>query len=255
MRNLRSFFEQSQARADQVSGSQDQAKKAAALAALELVESGMTLGLGTGSTVEFFLQGLAERIQAGLDVRGVPTSSKTEVRARELGIPLVDDGKYPSVENQLCVDGADRVDEAGNLIKGGGGALLREKLVATHSSRVCILVDPTKLVAVFDHTFPLPVECLDFGVNDTVQKIGESGCSVSLRKGRSDEPIRTDNNNVIADCVFQQIVDPVAVELRMLSLPGVMEVGIFSQLLDHLIVGFADGTALQWSADQSHCHA
>lgn len=244
MISLLSFFEDVENKSRSVTGSQDRAKRAAAESVLALVEPGMTLGLGTGSTVEFFLQGLAGRVRDGLQIQGVPTSTQTEKRALELGIPLVGEGEFRVVKNQLCVDGADRVDQAGRLIKGGGGALLREKLVATHSSQVCILVDPTKLIPVFDSSFPLPVECLDFGVENTLEKIAQLGCEVSLRESSSGGGLRTDNGNVIADCVFHQIADPVATELRLSAIPGVVEVGIFSDLLDQLVVGFPDGTAL-----------
>lgn len=250
MISLLSFFEDVRAKSSSADGPQDEAKRAAADAVLAQVEPGMTLGLGTGSTVDFFLQALAQRIRDGLQVQGVPTSSQTERRAKKLGIPLLGEGEFRRVKNQLCVDGADRVDLAGRLIKGGGGALLREKLVATHSSQVCILVDPSKLVSVFDSTFPLPVECLDFGVEDTLEKIRRLGCEVTLRESSGGGRLRTDNGNVIADCVFHQIADPVATELRLNAIPGIVEVGIFSDLLDLLVVGFPDGTSLTCSTKE-----
>jgi ribose 5-phosphate isomerase A len=248
MSELSSFFRQVDAY-EGGTGSQDQAKKAAADKILDLVESGMTLGLGTGSTVEFFLQGLALRIQDGLAVAGVPTSSGTERRARELGIPLLEPEGFPLLKNDICVDGADRVDLRGHLIKGGGGALLREKLVASSSSMVCILVDPSKLVPVFDHTFSLPVECVPFGIQTTIVALTASGCEASLRQVAKGQPLVTDNGNFIVDCSYQLIPDPEALLLRLTGLPGVVEVGIFSNLLDRLVVGFPNGTALEWSSD------
>ncbi|MFA5505463.1 MAG: ribose-5-phosphate isomerase RpiA [Vulcanimicrobiota bacterium] len=224
-------------------GSQDEAKRAAARAALELVEPGMTLGLGTGSTVEYFLQGLAERVGQGLTVRGVPTSKVTESRARELGIPLLGAPDFPQLHSNLCVDGADRVEPGGCLIKGGGGALFREKLVASHSERVCILVDPTKVREVFDQSFPVPVECLAFGIDNTLDALCELGCTPSLRHGGD---FRTDNGNLIVDCQFARIPDPVVMALRLSALVGVVEVGLFCNLLDDLIVGFPDGGTLCW---------
>lgn len=231
-------------------GSQDDAKRAAAQVALDFVKDGMTLGLGTGSTVEFFLQGLAQRIQQeGLKVSGIPTSAATQRRAKELGIPLKGDPDYPVLASDFCVDGADRVDLLGRLVKGGGGALLREKLVATHSQRVCILVDPSKLIDVFDQSFAIPVECVPFGVESTISVLGGFGCQVKLRdKGGS--PLVTDNGNVIADCCFQTIPEPVELEQQLLSVPGVVEVGIFSDLLDCLVVGFPDGSAESWMAPE-----
>jgi len=228
-------------------GVQDLAKKAAAQKALELVKTGMTLGLGTGSTVEFFLQGLGERVKEGLEVTGIPTSKQTERRARELGIPLAPTG-YSLLATDLCVDGADRVDEKGCLIKGGGGALLREKLVASHSTSVCILVDPSKLVSVFDETFPVPVEVVQFGHASTQERLRSFGCEVAPRFDARGQTYLTDNNNLIFDCTFTTIPDAVAMELRMATVPGVVEVGIFSGLLDHLVVGAADGNAYVWNA-------
>lgn len=228
-------------------GPQDASKRAAAEAALRYVEPGMRLGLGTGSTVEFFLQGLAERVRDGLSVVGVPTSSATERRARELGIALAGTGSgFRQLATDLCVDGADRVELDGALIKGGGGALLREKLVAENSQRVCILVDPTKIVPVFDDSFALPVECVPFGIENTLARLASLGCDVSLRTD-SDGVTLTDNGNYIADCVFAQIHDPVAAELRIKAFTGVVEVGIFSGLLDCLVVGFPDGGTLVWN--------
>ena len=245
MLDLQTFFEQVAQYQD--SGlSQDDAKRAAAEAALDLVQSGVTLGLGTGSTVEFFLRGLAERVRQGLEVRGVPTSQATRRRASELGIPLHGDPHYPDLRSQLCVDGADRVDAKGCLIKGGGGALFREKLVACHSERVCILVDPSKLRDVLDDSFAVPVECLNFGIDNTVEALAALGCTPSLRGG-PESPYLTDNGHLIVDCEFTRIPDPVATALRVSALTGVVEVGLFCDLLDHLIVGYKDGTAASWS--------
>lgn len=246
MNLLDKFFHQV-AEHDGGSGSQDEAKKAAAQRILDLVEPGMTLGLGTGSTVDFFLRGLAEKVRDGLLVTGVPTSGGTERRAKELGIPLKEDQRYPDLSNDLCIDGADRVDREGYLIKGGGGALLREKLVAAHSKRVCILVDPSKLVPVFDDSFPLPVECLTFGIENTLNQLAEVGSSVSLRGADAGEPLLTDNGNFIVDCTFARIPDPGTLGLRLKQGLGIVESGIFTGLLDELVVGFPNGTALHWS--------
>ena len=247
MLDLQTFFRQVEAYQD--SGeSQDDAKRAAAEAALELVEPGMTLGLGTGSTVEFFLQGLAEKIRQGLRVKGVPTSLVTQRRAGELGIPLHGAPHYPDLKSQLCVDGADRVDVRGCLIKGGGGALFREKLVACHSERVCILVDPSKIREVLDESFAVPVECLNFGIDNTVEALAALGCTPTLR-GTPESPYLTDNGNLIVDCQFARIPDPVATALRISALTGVVEVGLFCDLLDMLIVGYKDGTAASWKRD------
>ncbi len=237
-------FIKSHARPGLTSQEQKAGKQAAAAAALELVEPGMSLGLGTGSTVRFFLEGLAGKIRAGLKVEGVPTSVGTEMMARELGIPLRGDtGDFPRLDNDLCVDGADRVDNEGHLIKGGGGALLREKMVAARSKRVCIMVDATKLEPVFSDSFPLPVEILPFGRENTVEELATAGCQPALR--RTEEGLLvTDNGNNIVDCTFETIPDPAALELRLKSLVGVVEVGIFTNLLDTLVLGGAEGATL-----------
>jgi ribose 5-phosphate isomerase A len=242
--DLSSFFERVAGREDH-DGSQDDAKRAAARQALDLVRSGMKLGLGTGSTVEFFLQGLAERIAEGLDVAGVPTSKATERRALELGIPLLNAPLFPDLRTDLCVDGADRVDVVGRLVKGGGGALFREKLVAFHSAHVCILVDPSKIRTVLDDSFAIPVECLDFGIDNTVSALAELGCR-PVRRISEDGPFVTDNGNAIVDCQFSHIPDATALLLRISAVTGVVEVGLFCDLLDRLVVGFKDGSALSW---------
>lgn len=244
---LTSLFDQLAARPT-VQGTQDAAKAAAAREALSMVESGMVLGLGTGSTVEFFLRGLADRVAQGLEVSGVPTSSATERRAQELGIPLLGSSHdFPRLKSDLCVDGADRVDLGGSLIKGGGGALLREKMVAQNSARVCILVDPSKMIPVFDNTFALPVECVRFGIEETLAALAGFGCQVRRRQTSEGAPLVTDNGNFIVDCAFAQIVDPVAMELQIKALTGVVEVGIFTGLLDRLVIGYPDGSTVVWS--------
>lgn len=252
MISLKNFFEKVESKSDQ-GESQDEAKRAAAKAALDLVEPGMKLGLGTGSTVEFFLQGLAKKIKSGLRIAGgVPTSLATEARAKELGIPLLGVPHYQSVETDLCVDGADRVDLRGCLIKGGGGALLREKLVASHSKNVCIMVDPSKLRTVFDDSFALPVECIGFGILSTLSRLRELGCEPQLRsKPDSEELYLSDNGHYLVDCKFAEIPEPEKLADSLSALVGVVDGGLFCGLLDHLVVGFRDGTASEWSRSGS----
>lgn len=226
---------------------QKDAKKAASLEALSLVQDGMTLGLGTGSTVRFFLEGLAKRIEAeNLRVWGVPTSVGTERMARELKIPLVEGGERLRLANDLCVDGADRVDNDGQLVKGGGGALLREKLVAFHSQRLCIMVDQTKLVPVLDGGFPVPIECVPFGIDSTIERIEALGCAPRLRQ-TDQSTMTTDNGNVIVDARFEEIADPASLAASLGMLPGVVEVGLFIHLMSTLVVGRPDGSASVWS--------
>jgi ribose 5-phosphate isomerase A len=226
---------------------QAEAKKAAALAAVALVEDGMTVGLGTGSTVAYFLEKLAQRVaQEGLRVRGVPTSLGTQAVAEKVGIPLVSGGAFPDLANDLCVDGADRVDAFGQLIKGGGGALLREKMVAAASRRLCIMVDASKLEPVLSDSFALPVECLAFGIESTLRHLGSRGCQVRLRQ-RGGEPWLTDNGNYVADCAFPRIDDPAATQATLLAIPGVVEVGLFVDMMSTLILGRPDGSCRLWN--------
>lgn len=225
------------------SAEQNEAKAAAAKAAVGLVESGMTLGLGTGSTVAYFLEGLAKRVRdEGLSICGVPTSRATEALAHQYGIPLLGRrDEFPKLANDMCIDGADRVDAHGQLIKGGGAALLREKMIACHSQRLCILVDATKLEPVLSDRFALPVECLSFGIESTIDLLVSQGCSATLRR-KDGAMVMTDNGHCVVDCVFASIPDPVSVQSRLLALPGVIEVGLFVDMMSTLILGRPDGT-------------
>ncbi len=243
---LASLIEQER-RPSLTDGEQRESKKAAALRVLELVEDGMVIGLGTGSTVRYFLEGLAQRIsQEGLNIRGVPTSHGTEQMARDLNISLGEDLSFSDLSNDLCVDGADRVDATGHLVKGGGGALLREKMVAYHSRRLCILVDPTKLISVFDDSFLIPIECLCFGIGSTMDRLRTLGCEPRLRSKDGETKI-TDNGHCIVDARFNEIPDPRSLSLAISALPGVVEVGLFVSMMTTLVVGRPDGSALAWS--------
>lgn len=226
---------------------QAEAKKAAALAAVALVEDGMTVGLGTGSTVAFFLEKLARRVeQEGLRIQGVPTSLGTQAVAEKFGIPLVSSADFPDLANDLCVDGADRVDAAGHLIKGGGGALLREKMVGAASRRLCILVDATKLEPVLSDSFALPVECLVFGIETTLGHLSAQGCRARLRE-KDGKPVLTDNGNYVVDCSFPRIPRPDQTQAVLLAIPGVVEVGLFVDMMATLILGRPDGTSRVWN--------
>jgi ribose 5-phosphate isomerase A len=227
------------------------AKKAAALAAVALVKDGMTLGLGTGSTVAFFLEGLAARIKAeGLRIQGVPTSRGTEALAAQYGIPLRGGPDFASLANDLCVDGADRVDANGHLIKGGGGALLREKMVAAASQRLCILVDATKLEAVLSDSFALPAECLMFGIDSTMKHLTSLGCAARLRQ-EAGSPKVTDNGNYVVDCAFPLIPQPAQTQASLWAIPGVVEVGLFVNMMSVLILGRPDGSSRSWLSEKA----
>ena len=232
---------------------QNRAKQAAADHAVRFVESGMRLGLGTGSTAERFVRALGSRIAGeGLQVTGVATSERTSRLAQELGIPLVTLDEAGALD--LAVDGADEADGALRLIKGGGGALLREKLVASAARRSVILVDPTKQVETLGR-FPLPVEVVGFGARITLERIGaliaEFGAPGGVARLRLDnygESFVTDGGNVVIDAAFGAIRDPEGLARALDGLTGVVEHGLFLGLCDRLVVGAPDGTAFSIGA-------
>jgi ribose 5-phosphate isomerase A len=219
------------------------AKQAAGIAAAALVENGMNLGLGTGSTVAYFLEALASRIRLeNIVVTGVATSKDTAERGVKLGIPML--GLDECSQLDLVIDGADEIDPAFNLIKGGGGALLREKIVASCGKKVIIIVGEGKLVERLGTTFLLPVEIVTFGASVTKLRVEATGCHAYLRTTESGEPFLTDNGNWILDCKYRfGIEDPIDLHTQLSELPGVVEVGIFLDLCQLVIEGRADGTA------------
>lgn len=218
-------------------------KEVAGRAAAELVESGMTVGLGTGSTVWYSLLRLAERVrEEGLVLRGVPTSLDTERKARDLGIPLASLDEVEEID--LTIDGADEIDAEFRMIKGGGGALLREKVVAALSRREAIVVGPDKVVERLGTTFRLPVEVVPFARAAVARKIRRLGGEPFLRIKAAGEPNLTDNGNEILDCHFKEgIRDPEALELALDQIPGVVESGLFIGLAQILVIGHPDGRA------------
>lgn len=215
-------------------------KQRAGEKAAEFVRDDMVIGLGTGSTVAWTIRRLAEMVRAGLRIKGVPTSRATEQLARELGVPLTSFAEVAELD--LTIDGADEVSPALDLIKGAGGALLREKLVALTSRRLIIVVDASKRVATLGH-FPLPVEVVPFAVEVTARRVAALGCTPTLR--RSDGQLyRTDNGNYILDCAFGAIEDPLRLERELNLLPGVVENGLFVGLAETVVVGGADNVTL-----------
>lgn len=222
-------------------------KAAAAGEALSLVEDGMTLGLGTGSTAAMFVRGLGAKLRQGLRLRGVATSEATAGLAREVGLEIVPPEEVARVH--LAVDGADEVDEALRLIKGGGGALLREKIVARAADRFVVIVDSAKRVRMLGR-FPLPVEITPFGAGFTTRLVREAleaaACArqeVGLRQARGGGPFVTDEGNWILDCQCQAIPAPERLAEQLSGLPGVVEHGLFLGLAQALVVGRADGGA------------
>ncbi len=215
---------------------QEAEKKAAGQAAAGLVSDGMTLGLGTGSTVDHFLVALGDRVREGLRVSGIPTSERTAARCRELGIALTG---FASVDRiDLTVDGADEIDGRLDMIKGGGGALLREKIVASAAGRVAIIVDSGKVVDALG-AFPVPVEVTRFGHEWVEQKLRVGGIECGLRMA-GDDPYVTDNDHYILDCRMGRIEDAPALDAEIQAIPGVVETGLFVGLCHTLIVGRGD---------------
>lgn len=204
----------------------DALKKAAALRAIDYVEDGMVVGLGTGSTAYFVVEGLGARVAKGLKITGIPTSERTATQARSLHIPLATFAEHPEID--LTIDGADEVERGSlNLIKGLGGALLREKIVAAASKRLVIVVDHDKLVdRLGDHT-PVPVEVTQFGWQATAARLQRLGATPVLRHAAEDHPFITDGGNYILDCRFERIADPHALECGIGRIVGVVESGLF----------------------------
>ncbi|HEX9765627.1 MAG TPA: ribose-5-phosphate isomerase RpiA [Nitriliruptorales bacterium] len=214
----------------------DAAKAAAGQAAADLVEGGMRLGLGTGSTVASFLDALAAR---GLeDIAGVPTSEATAERCREIGIRLLDAGDVERLD--LCVDGADELTPLLELTKGGGGALLREKVVAALSDRMVVIATPDKVVDKLGDSFALPVEVVPFAVGPVRRTLEQLGFDVAVRGGGQ---YRTDNGNAIIDArVDGGIDDAPAMEATLALIPGIAESGLFIELCTGAILGSDDGS-------------
>ena len=216
---------------------QDKAKQLAAEKALESVHSGQVIGIGTGSTAKFAIEGLGRLVSEGLSIKGVPTSIGTERLARSLGIPLVDLNEAGLID--VTFDGADEVDPSFNMIKGGGGALTREKLVAQSSAKRIMLVDESKLVERLGQSRPVPVEVLQFAWTLSARLLSDLGCVANLRKQAANTFI-TDNGNYILDCEFGPIEDPAALESTIKLIPGVIESGLFIGIADTLMIGYDD---------------
>jgi ribose 5-phosphate isomerase A len=215
-------------------------KEVAGRRAAGLIEDGMTLGLGTGSTVHFTLLELGDRIRRErLKVRGVPTSTDTERKARELGIPLATLDDVDRLD--LTIDGADEIDARFDMIKGGGGALLREKVVASLSRRVAIVVGAAKVVERLGSTFALPVEVVPFARRPVQRALEALGCDPRLRESTG-RTYLTDNGNEILDCRFARGIDDAAqLERAIDAIPGVVESGLFIGLAHVVLIGTADG--------------
>jgi len=218
-------------------------KRLAAEAAVAMVEDGMLLGLGTGSTMTFALEALAARIAQGLRVTGVPTSDRTAALARQLGIPLTDFAAHQRLD--LAIDGADEVERGTlHLIKGMGGALLYEKIVAAASGRFVVVADGGKLVDRLGERSPLPVEIIPFGHEVTLRRLAEAGLEPTLRRTAAGTPYQTDGGHHIADCRTGPIADPAALDRSLRSMAGVVDTGLFIGMTDRAIIGMGGGVQI-----------
>lgn len=221
----------------------DDLKLAAARTALTAVESGMAIGLGTGSTVRHLVELIGDALDAGSldDIVAVPTSVQTERQARSRGIALAELGESPPLD--ITIDGADEVSPDLDLIKGLGGALLREKMVAQASRRLVIICDETKLVERLGTKAPLPVEVVDWATGHQARFLESLGAQVSLRIDDDDAPVKSDNGNVFLDCTFPDgIADPAGLERTLLYRAGIVDTGLFLGMTDEVVVASADGT-------------
>ncbi len=222
----------------------DAQKRAAAARALEFVRPGMRLGLGSGSTAKHFVELLAERVNAGLDLIAVPTSEATRAEAERLGVPLTSLDEMPELD--LTVDGADEIAADLSLIKGGGGALLREKIVATASARLIVIADESKWVSALGR-FPLPIEVVPFGLAATRRKIEAAtvaaGCPgpALLRRGKDGHAFVTDGGHWILDAALERIADPRALADQLDRIAGVVEHGLFVGLAHAAVVAGSSG--------------
>jgi ribose 5-phosphate isomerase A len=217
-------------------------KEVAGRRAAEYIETGMVVGLGTGSTAEFAIRAIGERVAAGLEVKAIPTSEASAQLAGELGITLTTLEDDPAVD--LTIDGADEVDPDLDLIKGLGGALLREKIVAFATARQVIIIDPSKLVKKLGTQAPLPIEVVPFSWSLVCNRLSERGIEPTLRMQQAEQPFVTDNGNYIIDGRFPEGIDDAqATDIWLNTLPGVVENGLFVAMTHLVVIGEADGTS------------
>lgn len=220
----------------------DQEKELAARASLQFVRDGDVVGLGSGSTAAYAVRYLGKRVRAGMKIRGIATSVQTQNLAASVGIPLTTLEEVQRID--VTIDGADEFDPELRLIKGGGGALLHEKIVASASRQVIIIADSSKQVCVLGKV-PLPVEVIRFAEALVSEKISVLGATVRLRKDKAGKPFITDEGNRILDCHFGQIPDPPALAHTLSEIPGVVEHGLFINLADLVLLG-KGSEVLEW---------
>ncbi|MGJ9457730.1 ribose-5-phosphate isomerase RpiA [Oceanobacillus sp. CF4.6] len=212
---------------------QDRMKKAVGEEAAAFVKDGMKVGLGSGSTVYWMIRKLGELVENGLKIEGIPSSTQTANWANEFGVPLTDFSKVKKLD--ITIDGADEVDENLHMIKGGGAALFREKIIAQAAKELIIIVDASKMVTNLGK-YPLPIEILPFAWERTANEISKLGCVPKLRK-KDTEIVITDNGNYILDCPFDVITDPTKLNEEIKRIVGVVETGLFIGMANRIIVG------------------
>ena len=206
--------------------------------AADLIESGTKVGIGTGSTVFFFIERLIERVKDGLDIHAAYTSLKSKQLAEDGGITSIPEDEV--IHLDITVDGADEINEAKEMIKGGGGALLREKIIASSSTEMMVIVDEEKCVkALGKH--PLPIEVVPFCVHATIEKLEKFNCFGTLRRNEHHDLYITDNGNYILDANLEFIPEPIALHNHLITITGVVETGLFFDLAKRVIVGCKDG--------------
>lgn len=227
---------------------QDALKKAAGIEAAKLVENGMVVGLGTGSTVRFLVDELGRRVQEeGLQFTGVTTSRRTQEQAEGYGIKIVDVDDVDHID--ITIDGADEVDKNFDGIKGGGAALLWEKIVATNSNRIVWIVDETKVVDTIG-AFPLPVEVIPFGAGHVISRFKDRGYNPVLRLDADGQPVRTDEKNYVVDLHLNRIDHPHELAEDLINTVGVVEHGLFLNMVDMVIVGDPNGPRVMTNSNK-----
>ena len=219
------------------------AKQAAAHKAVQYVKDGMTVGLGTGSTAYWAIQYLGEKVKQGMQITAVATSEETERIASQCGINVSEMDAIDHID--IAIDGADEIDSRLNLIKGGGGALLREKIVAAGSKVFIVIADGSKMVEMLGQ-FPLPVEIIPFGWQHTARHLTLLGCQAAMRQKEAKRFI-TDNGNYILDCHFGFISDPAVLQQKINDIPGVVESGLFVKMATRIVIGYDDGRVKEFS--------
>ena len=217
----------------------EETKKIAGEYAVRLIEPGTTIGIGTGSTVYYFIRALADKVKAGLQIKGVATSRQTEILAKQLGINMIDLNDTSSPD--ITIDGADEIDPRLQLIKGGGGALLQEKMVAAASKKLIIIADNNKLVDCLGKQ-PLPVEVIPYGWKQTQKHIFNLPCARSILRIKDEKPFISDHGHYILDCYFEKIENAALLNQQLNNIPGVVENGLFVNIAAAAIISYADGT-------------